>query len=67
MDSMEVGEVHGSNLNLLLLGIYMICIGEGAVRACLPALGGDQFDKSESKWTTESDHKRRSSGSAQKD
>ncbi|KAG0529603.1 hypothetical protein BDA96_05G112200 [Sorghum bicolor] len=39
--------VHGSNLNLLLLGIFMICIGEGAIRACLPALGGDQFDKSD--------------------
>ncbi|KAF8701501.1 hypothetical protein HU200_033525 [Digitaria exilis] len=39
--------VHGSNLSLLLLGIYMICIGEGAIRACLPALGGDQFDKTD--------------------
>ncbi|CAO2148701.1 unnamed protein product [Urochloa humidicola] len=39
--------VQGSNLSLLLLGIYMICIGEGAIRACLPALGGDQFDKSD--------------------
>ena len=39
--------VHGSNLSLLLLGIFMICIGEGAIRACLPALGGDQFDKSD--------------------
>lgn len=39
--------VHGSNLSLLLLGIFMICIGDGAIRACLPALGGDQFDKSD--------------------
>ncbi|KAL5204540.1 hypothetical protein ABZP36_009411 [Zizania latifolia] len=37
-------QVHGSNLSLLLLGLYLICVGEGAVRACLPALGGDQFD-----------------------
>ncbi|XP_044948769.1 protein NRT1/ PTR FAMILY 4.5-like [Hordeum vulgare subsp. vulgare] len=39
--------VHGANLSLLLLGIYMICIGEGAIRACLPALGGDQFDNAD--------------------
>uniref|UniRef100_A0A0E0F4Q8 Major facilitator superfamily (MFS) profile domain-containing protein n=1 Tax=Oryza meridionalis TaxID=40149 RepID=A0A0E0F4Q8_9ORYZ len=37
--------VHGSNLSLLMLGLYLICVGEGAVRACLPALGGDQFDE----------------------
>ncbi|XP_062182658.1 protein NRT1/ PTR FAMILY 4.5-like isoform X2 [Phragmites australis] len=36
--------VHGSNLSLLLLGLYLIPIGDGAARACLPALGGDQFD-----------------------
>ncbi|KAF0896845.1 hypothetical protein E2562_029357 [Oryza meyeriana var. granulata] len=39
--------VHGSNLSLLMLGLYLICIGEGAVRACLPALGGDQFDEAD--------------------
>uniref|UniRef100_A0A453LSJ7 Major facilitator superfamily (MFS) profile domain-containing protein n=1 Tax=Aegilops tauschii subsp. strangulata TaxID=200361 RepID=A0A453LSJ7_AEGTS len=39
--------VHGTNLSLLLLGMYMICIGEGAIRACLPALGGDQFDNAD--------------------
>lgn len=36
--------VHGSNLSLLLLSLYLIPIGDGAARACLPALGGDQFD-----------------------
>ncbi|VAH31083.1 unnamed protein product [Triticum turgidum subsp. durum] len=36
--------VRGSNLSLLLLGLYLIPIGDGAARACLPALGGDQFD-----------------------
>ncbi|XP_047087989.1 protein NRT1/ PTR FAMILY 4.5-like [Lolium rigidum] len=36
--------VSGSNLSLLLLGLYLIPIGDGAARACLPALGGDQFD-----------------------
>ncbi|KAL6875710.1 hypothetical protein ACP4OV_013223 [Aristida adscensionis] len=36
--------VHGSNLSLLLLGLYLIPIGDGAARACLPALGGEQFD-----------------------
>uniref|UniRef100_A0A0E0MEP9 Uncharacterized protein n=1 Tax=Oryza punctata TaxID=4537 RepID=A0A0E0MEP9_ORYPU len=36
--------LHGANLSLLLLGLYLIPIGDGAVRACLPALGGDQFD-----------------------
>uniref|UniRef100_A0A0D9XR70 Major facilitator superfamily (MFS) profile domain-containing protein n=1 Tax=Leersia perrieri TaxID=77586 RepID=A0A0D9XR70_9ORYZ len=39
--------VHGSNLSLLQLGMYLICVGEGAVRACLPALGGDQFDEAD--------------------
>lgn len=36
--------VRGSNLSLLLLGLYLTPIGDGAARACLPALGGDQFD-----------------------
>ncbi|OEL23982.1 Protein NRT1/ PTR FAMILY 4.3 [Dichanthelium oligosanthes] len=39
--------VHGSNLSLLLLGLYLIPIGDGAARACLPALGGEQFDISD--------------------
>ncbi|GJN06792.1 hypothetical protein PR202_ga24554 [Eleusine coracana subsp. coracana] len=39
--------VHGSNLSLLLLGLYLITIGDGAARACLPALGGEQFDVSD--------------------
>lgn len=39
--------VHGSNLSLLLLGLYLIPIGDGAARACLPALGGEQFDLSD--------------------
>lgn len=39
--------VHGSNLSLLLLGLYLIPIGDGAARACLPALGGEQFDTSD--------------------
>ncbi|KAG2557364.1 protein NRT1/ PTR FAMILY 4.5-like isoform X1 [Panicum virgatum] len=39
--------VHGSNLSLLLLGLYLIPIGDGAARACLPALGGEQFNKSD--------------------
>ncbi|XBI84110.1 hypothetical protein VPH35_092490 [Triticum aestivum] len=39
--------VHDTNLSLLLLGMYMICVGEGAIRACLPALGGDQFDNAD--------------------
>ncbi|CAN6373009.1 unnamed protein product [Urochloa humidicola] len=38
--------VHGKNLSLLLLGLYLISIGDGAPRACLPALGGEQFDTS---------------------
>uniref|UniRef100_A0A0E0MEQ0 Uncharacterized protein n=1 Tax=Oryza punctata TaxID=4537 RepID=A0A0E0MEQ0_ORYPU len=36
--------VRGANLSLLLLGLYLVPIGDGAMRACLPALGGDQFD-----------------------
>ncbi|KAL6660625.1 hypothetical protein ACP70R_001660 [Stipagrostis hirtigluma subsp. patula] len=39
--------VSGSNLSLLLLGLYLIPIGDGAARACLPALGGEQFDISD--------------------
>ncbi|PAN42072.1 hypothetical protein PAHAL_8G124200 [Panicum hallii] len=39
--------LHGSNLSLLLLGLYLIPIGDGAARACLPALGGEQFNKSD--------------------
>ncbi|XP_040384673.1 protein NRT1/ PTR FAMILY 4.6-like isoform X2 [Oryza brachyantha] len=36
--------VRGAKLSLLLLGLYLVPIGDGAARACLPALGGDQFD-----------------------
>ncbi|XP_062203522.1 protein NRT1/ PTR FAMILY 4.5-like [Phragmites australis] len=36
--------VSGRNLSLLTLGLYVIPIGEGAVRVCAAALGGDQFD-----------------------
>jgi solute carrier family 15 (peptide/histidine transporter), member 3/4 len=32
------------NLSLLHLGLYMIAVGEGALRVCAAALGGDQFD-----------------------
>jgi solute carrier family 15 (peptide/histidine transporter), member 3/4 len=28
---------------LLLIGPYLVAIGDGAARACLPALGGEQF------------------------
>uniref|UniRef100_A0A0E0BHR4 Major facilitator superfamily (MFS) profile domain-containing protein n=1 Tax=Oryza glumipatula TaxID=40148 RepID=A0A0E0BHR4_9ORYZ len=36
--------VRGANLSLLLLGLYLVPLGDGAMKACLPALGGDQFD-----------------------
>jgi solute carrier family 15 (peptide/histidine transporter), member 3/4 len=36
--------VSGKNLSLLRLGLYLITIGEGSLRACAAALGGDQFD-----------------------
>ncbi|KAF2910500.1 hypothetical protein DAI22_11g104500 [Oryza sativa Japonica Group] len=36
--------VRGANLSLLLLGLYLVPIGDGAMKACLPGLGGDQFD-----------------------
>ncbi|TVU51465.1 hypothetical protein EJB05_02897, partial [Eragrostis curvula] len=32
------------NLSLLRLGLYVIAVGEGALRVCAAALGGDQFD-----------------------
>ncbi|CAL4980683.1 unnamed protein product [Urochloa decumbens] len=40
----ECTAVDGRNLSLLTLGLYMIPLGEGAVRVCAAALGGDQFD-----------------------
>jgi len=39
--------VSGRNLSLLTLGLYVIPLGEGAVRVCAAALGGDQFDDSD--------------------
>jgi dipeptide/tripeptide permease len=39
--------LRGSNLSFLYLGLYLITIGDGAARACLPALGGEQFDISD--------------------
>ncbi|KAG2561746.1 hypothetical protein PVAP13_8KG155300 [Panicum virgatum] len=45
--AVQAHSVHGSNLSLLLLGLYLIPIGDGAARACLPALGGEQFNKSD--------------------
>ncbi|KAF0888812.1 hypothetical protein E2562_017807 [Oryza meyeriana var. granulata] len=36
--------VSGRNLSLLRLGLYVIPLGEGALRVCGAALGGDQFD-----------------------
>ncbi|KAL6905872.1 hypothetical protein ACP4OV_003473 [Aristida adscensionis] len=40
----ECTTVSGRNLSLLTLGLYMIPVGEGSLRACAAALGGDQFD-----------------------
>ena len=40
----ECTAVSGRNLSLLTLGLYVIPLGEGAVRVCAAALGGDQFD-----------------------
>ncbi|XP_040385311.1 protein NRT1/ PTR FAMILY 4.6-like, partial [Oryza brachyantha] len=34
----------GRDLTLLRLGLYVIPVGEGALRVCGAALGGDQFD-----------------------
>ncbi|KAF8657993.1 hypothetical protein HU200_059453 [Digitaria exilis] len=36
--------VSGRNLSLLTLGLYLVPIGEGSLRSCAAALGGDQFD-----------------------
>jgi dipeptide/tripeptide permease len=36
--------VSGRNLSLLTLGLYLVPIGESALRACAAALGNDQFD-----------------------
>ncbi|KAL6642412.1 hypothetical protein ACP70R_020593 [Stipagrostis hirtigluma subsp. patula] len=40
----ECTAVSGWNLSLLSLGLYLIPIGEGSMRVCAAALGGDQFD-----------------------
>nr|CAB3463377.1 unnamed protein product [Digitaria exilis] len=40
----ECTAVSGRNLSLLTLGLYVIPLGEGAVRVCAAAFGGDQFD-----------------------
>ncbi|CAL4896449.1 unnamed protein product [Urochloa decumbens] len=40
----ECTPVSGRNLSLLTLGLYLIPIGEGSLRSCAAALGGDQFD-----------------------
>ncbi|CAN6330869.1 unnamed protein product [Urochloa humidicola] len=40
----ECTPVSGRNLSLLTLGLYVIPLGEGAVRVCAAALGGDQFN-----------------------
>ncbi|CAL4903693.1 unnamed protein product [Urochloa decumbens] len=40
----ECAAVSGRDLSLLTLGLYVIPLGEGAVRVCAAALGGDQFD-----------------------
>ncbi|XP_074580436.1 protein NRT1/ PTR FAMILY 4.3-like isoform X2 [Curcuma longa] len=37
-------KVHGWNSFLLYIGLYMIALGDGFVRASSPSLGGDQFD-----------------------
>ncbi|XP_020107270.1 protein NRT1/ PTR FAMILY 4.6-like [Ananas comosus] len=37
-------EVHGLNSTILYIAMYTIAFGEGCIRACLPSLGGDQFD-----------------------
>ncbi|WVZ89182.1 hypothetical protein U9M48_035615 [Paspalum notatum var. saurae] len=41
----ECTAVSGRNLSLLTLGLFLIPIGEGSLRACAAALGGDQFDE----------------------
>ncbi|PAN16460.1 hypothetical protein PAHAL_3G062500 [Panicum hallii] len=40
----ECAPVSGRNLSLLTLGLYLIPVGEGSLRSCAAALGGDQFD-----------------------
>lgn len=40
----QCAAVSGRNLSLLRLGLYVIPLGEGALRVCGAALGGDQFD-----------------------
>jgi len=40
----ECAPVSGRNLSLLTLGLYLIPVGEGSLRSCVAALGGDQFD-----------------------
>ncbi|TVU06551.1 hypothetical protein EJB05_49772, partial [Eragrostis curvula] len=37
-------EVHGWRAGLMYVALYSIALGEGIMRACIPALGADQFD-----------------------
>ncbi|KAH9322868.1 hypothetical protein KI387_017507 [Taxus chinensis] len=42
-------KVSGGKAAMMFTGLYLIALGNGGVKAALPALGGDQFDETDSK------------------
>ncbi|KAL6659141.1 hypothetical protein ACP70R_003181 [Stipagrostis hirtigluma subsp. patula] len=44
-DPSSCNGVHGWSATLLYGALYIVALGEGFMRACIPALGADQFDR----------------------
>ncbi|GLJ31726.1 hypothetical protein SUGI_0637860 [Cryptomeria japonica] len=42
-------KVSGGNAVMMYIGLYLVALGNGAVKAALPALGADQFDERDPK------------------
>ncbi|XP_059078075.1 protein NRT1/ PTR FAMILY 4.6-like [Cryptomeria japonica] len=42
-------KVSGGNDAMMFIGLYLVALGNGAVKAALPALGADQFDETDPK------------------
>ncbi|KAL3688150.1 hypothetical protein R1sor_014459 [Riccia sorocarpa] len=48
--------VHGTSLSVIYLGLYLISIGTGGIKACVSAFGADQFDGNDSKESKQLPH-----------
>ncbi|KAL2630226.1 hypothetical protein R1flu_014912 [Riccia fluitans] len=40
---------HGTSLSVIYLGVYLIALGTGGIKACVSAFGADQFDADDPK------------------